>query len=355
MADIARQAGVHTTTVSLALRNHPSLPASTRERLRTLAEKMGYRPDPAMRALISYRQGKQRRRVQSRLAYLTHWNSRWGWKEAVGHDQFHQGASTRADQLGYELEHFWLGEAGMTHKRLGDILAARGISGVIVASHVEENDIPLGFDWSKFCAVKIDFFPVATELHNVTNDQRAIMHLAVQRALAAGYRRIGAVIPSWWDRGARLAWSAGFLASQQFLPPADRIPLLDYPEKHAARLHGNAHSVQKFDPSPVARWLERHRPEVLISYLPFVKAALDQLGVSVPRDLAYVDVFLEPGTDPRVAGVRQNCIRVGELAMEILAGQLQQNVFGLPPMPTTTMVEGTWRDGESLPRRVAAN
>lgn len=348
MSDVAKRAGVHPTTVSLALRNHPSLPESTRNRLRALADEMGYRPDPAMRALVAYRESQRERHDRAQIAYLTHWNTRWGWREALGHDQFHRGAAARADQLGYELEHFWLGEDGMTHQRMNDILQARGINGVIVASHVEENNVALEFDWKRFCAVKIDFFPFATELHNVTNDQRAIMHMAVERALAAGYRRIGAVIPSWWDRGVRLAWSAGFLAVQHTLPVADRIPLLDYPVKHGHPTSTTPASRRQ-DHAPLARWLDQHQPQVLISYLPFVKSALDELKISLPRDLAYVDVFLEPNTDPRIAGVQQNCTRVGEVAVELLAGQLQQNTFGLPPVPTTTLVEGTWHDGETLP------
>jgi len=33
LADIARKAGVHVTTVSLAMRNHPRLPEKTRQRI----------------------------------------------------------------------------------------------------------------------------------------------------------------------------------------------------------------------------------------------------------------------------------------------------------------------------------
>lgn len=353
MADIAKRAGVHPTTVSLALRNHPSLPETTRQRLRTLADEMGYRPDPAMRALVAYRESQRQRLVRPHLAYLTHWSTRWGWRNALGHAEFYEGAAARAKQFGYDLEHFWLGEPGMTHARMSGILRTRGINGVIVASHVEECDVAIDFDWNRFCAVKIDFFPFGTALHNVTNDQRSIMQLALERALAAGYRRIGAVIPSWWDRGVRSAWSAGFLAGQQSLPASDRIPLLDYPSKHASPDSPDRPPRRQLDHFPFARWLDEHQPEVLISYLPFVKGALDNLRISVPRDLAYVDVFLEPDTDPGIAGIRQNCTRVGEVTAELLAGQLQQNSFGLPAIPTTTLVDGTWRDGASLPVRAS--
>jgi len=91
---------------------------------------------------------------------------------------------------------------------------------------------------------------------------------------------------------------------------------------------------------------------VLISREEFVQPQLTELGLAVPRDIAFVEIFLEP--DGRTAGVRQNCDRVGELAVEILGGQLQQYIRGIPVFPTTTLVEGTWFDGASLPPRRAS-
>ena len=55
MKDVALKIGVHTTTVSLALRNSPQLPLATRERIQTVARKMGYRQDPMLTALVAYR------------------------------------------------------------------------------------------------------------------------------------------------------------------------------------------------------------------------------------------------------------------------------------------------------------
>ena len=52
--DIARQLDVSHTTVSLALRNHPSLPAATRARIQKLARELGYRPNPLVHALMAH-------------------------------------------------------------------------------------------------------------------------------------------------------------------------------------------------------------------------------------------------------------------------------------------------------------
>jgi LacI family transcriptional regulator len=348
-ADVAKSAGVHVTTVSLALRNHPSLPPGTRQRIQTLAEEMGYRPDPDLRALMAYRRGTRERKSSSTLAYVTNAGGMWDWKKAPAHGEFFAGASARATQLGYNLDHFWMREPGLSHQRLSNILISRGITGVILASQWAPECESVNFDWTQLSGVKIDFFPHGTRLHTVSNDQRAIIQLAMQRVTAAGYTRIGLVMPSWWDDCVDLAWSAGFLAEQSRLPAKDHIPILFFSVPA-----DEPHPPQPF-PSPVPasvfeEWLREHRPEVLISYAPFVLPRLEAAGLRIPQDIAFVDLFLL-GPSGRTAGVRHNCARVGEMAVEVLDGQLQQNTFGLPEFQTATLIEGTWFDGESLPMR----
>lgn len=353
MAVIAKRAGVHTTTVSLALRNHPSLPVTTRTRLQALAAEMGYHPDPALSALVAYRRQTRPLKQNPLLAYVTNWDSCWGWKSCPAHRDFHEGARRRASELGYQLDHFWLREKGLTHRRLSRILYSRGIAGVLLASHLPGHDGPLDFDWSKFSGVKIDFAPRDQPLHTVTNDQRSIVSLAIQRARAAGYRRIGFVMPHWWDEFVEYAWSAGILTQQQRWPRAERLPIFYYetPANSQASLAGN---IDVSAPRPAfARWLSLHRPDVVLSYGPFALPTLRDLGYEIPRDLAYADIFLE-SADGRTAGVRQNCQRVGALAIDVVSQQIQQNVRGVPEIPTITMVEGTWQDGASLPLRMSA-
>ncbi len=347
MAVIAKQAGVHTTTVSLALRNHPSLPITTRKRLQALAADMGYHPDPALSALVAYRRQARPLKRNPLLAYVTNWDSCWGWKEHPAHRDFFDGVKSKAADLGYQLDHFWLREAGLSHQRLSRILYSRGITGVILASHQGGHDAALDFDWSKFSGVKIDFAPRNQQLHMVTNDQRAIITLALRRIREAGYKRIGFIMPYWWDEIVEHAWSAGFLASQQAIPRVERLPILYYdnPSPGDQPAVGSTPAVPR---NLLARWMETYRPEAVMSYGPFALPALKELGYSVPKDVAFVETFLER-PDGLTAGVHQNCRRVGELAIDILAGQLHQHTCGIPEIPTVTLVEGTWHDGVSLP------
>jgi DNA-binding LacI/PurR family transcriptional regulator len=55
--DVAREAGVSVTTVSHALNDKGRLNPETRSRVREVAERLGYRPNPAARSLVSGRTG----------------------------------------------------------------------------------------------------------------------------------------------------------------------------------------------------------------------------------------------------------------------------------------------------------
>lgn len=354
LADIAKRADVHVTTVSLAMRNHPRLPEATRKRIQALAEEMGYRPDPMMRALVAYRGKLTERRATPTLAYVTNWTTRWGWKKVTAHPDFFAGAEAMAKQLGYKLEHFWMRESGLTDGRLSRMLYARGINGVIIASHGREMGDALKFDWPSFSAVKIDYFPHQPALHNVTNNQCDIVRLATQKVVAMGYRRIGFVMHRGWDHAVDHLWTAGFLCEQQHLAARDRVPAHIFPALEPVDRWFNENNAPVVaDRDELAAWIERYRPEVIISKGSFVLPVLKELGVKVPRDVAFVDVFLEDFSGA-TAGVRQNHQTVGAVAVEILAGQLQHNKFGVPEIPTTTFVEGTWFGGASCPGVAAA-
>lgn len=55
--DVAREAGVSVTTVSHALNDKGRLNPETRQRVREVADRLGYRPNPAARSLVSGRTG----------------------------------------------------------------------------------------------------------------------------------------------------------------------------------------------------------------------------------------------------------------------------------------------------------
>ena len=353
LAKIAERAKVHVTTVSLALRNHPRLPTATRHRIQALAKEMGYTPDPMLRALVSYRANVINHRNKATIAYLTNWTTRWGWKNVTAHPDFYAGAAAKAKELGYELEHYWLREPGMTQVRLSQILYSRGITGVIIASHGREMGDALQLDWEHLSAVKIDYFPHQPVIHNVTNNQCDVIRLAMKKVMELGYRRVGFLMHRGWDHAVDHMWMAGFLCEQQTLSPRERIPAHLFPEPEPVeRWLNESKSDVIVDSRSFRKWFEKYEPEVVIGKGSFVRREFEAMGVRIPHDVAFVDVFLENFTGA-IAGVRQNHAAVGAQAVELLCGQLQQNKFGIPEIPKTTFVEGTWFDGRTCPPKEA--
>ena len=130
---LAELAGVSRTTVSLALRNHPSISLPTRERIRVLADTHGYVLDPLYARLMGQLRVRRADRPTEKLAFLTSWPERDEWYQKAYNDRnYYKGACERAAKLGYEIEVFWAKEPGMTARRLSKILHTRSIRGVII-------------------------------------------------------------------------------------------------------------------------------------------------------------------------------------------------------------------------------
>lgn len=337
LQDVAAQVGVHRTTVSLALRDHPRIPAATRERVKAVAGKLGYRINPLVSALMqSRRSGKAVKHVT--LAYVTNYPTRFGWRP-THHDRpdFFPGAVERAREFGYKLEHFWLAEPGMTPERLGDILAARGINGMIVGR------LPPGLHtmkmaWSRFSCVALGLTLRVPMLHHVTENHFDAAWQGMQRCRERGYRRVGFVFseandsPRVGDR-----WLGAFLAQQQLFPPAGRIP--PCPTVPA-------------DEKSFRTWFERTRPDaVLTNHGRPLLAWLAHMGRHVPRDVGLIDLA---GDHPELecAGVGHDPAKLGALAVETLVGLMHRNETGVPTAQNEILLTGEWREGRTLPPRV---
>ena len=336
LQDVATRAGVHRTTVSLALRDHARIPVATRERIKAIAAKLGYRINPLISALMqSRRSGRTVKHVT--LAYVTNYPTRFGWRPPH-HDRpdFFPGAVERARDFGYKLDHFWLAEPGMTPERFCDILSARGINGLIVG-RLPPGQHALTLAWGRFSCVALGLTLRAPLLHHVTENHFDAAWQAMQRCQERGYRRVGFVFseandsPRVGDR-----WLGTFLAQQQLFPPADRLP--PCPAVPA-------------DERTFRAWFEEVRPDALLAnHGGPVLRWLDRMGLRVPRDVGLIDLA---GDHPELecAGVCSNPAKLGALAVEMLIGLLHRNETGAPDYQHEILLTGEWRDGKTLPPR----
>lgn len=336
LQDVATRAGVHRTTVSLALRGHPRIPAATQARVKAIAAKLGYRINPLVSALMqSRRSGQAVKHVT--LAYVTNYPTRFGWRPQF-HDRpdFFPGAAERARDFGYKLEPFWLAEPGMTPERFCDILSARGINGLIVG-RLPPNQQAMELTWSRFSAVAVGLTLRSPLLHHVTENHFDAACQGMQRCRQLGYRRVGFVFSEANDSprvGSR--WLGAFLEQQQQLPARDRLP--PCPAVPA-------------DERTFRDWFERVRPDALLAnHGRPVLAWLERMGRRVPRDVGLIDLA---GDHPELAcaGVYHDPAKLGALAVEMLIGLLHRNETGVPDDQHEVLLNGTWRDDRTLPPR----
>ena len=335
LRDIAKVAKVHVTTVSLALRNHPRLPAATRERIKSLAVKMGYRPDPVLASLMVYRQNLKPPQEGTVIGYLTGDKSRSEWRQQSSLLQIFEGAKSRAEECGYRLEEFWLKEPGMSLTRWNKLFLARGIEAFLVAPWLRGR-AHLRLDWARFYTVKIGHSLVFPPLHTVENNQYQCMQLCVRRLRGNGYRRIGFANRDLEDERLNHLYKAAFLIEQDRCSPAEKIPPL----------------IPKiWNRKQFAAWYQRHRPEVVICPDPEAIEWMHAMNLKIPEDIGFANLDCLDA-EARQSGIRQSHQEVGVAATDLLISLIHRNERGFPPAPHLTQVEGRWVEGETT-RRVA--
>lgn len=334
LQDVARKAGVHRTTVSLALRDHTSIPKVTRDRIKRVAGQMGYRANPLVTALMrSRRTGDSIKHVA--LAVLTNHPTRYGWRPPENEEpDFLPGASERARGLGYKLDHFWLAEPGMSSERMKKILQARGIHGIIVG-RLPVGQYRIDFGWESFSVVALGQTLQAPLMHHVAEHHFATTNISMRKCIERGYRRIGFAFsapneyPLTGDR-----WLGGYFCNQR--PISGGIPVFE----------GDTSNGREF-----MAWFRRERPDaILVSKGDRALHWLKKAKVRVPEDVGLVDLrIINPKSG--ISGVYYDPAKVGALAVEMVVGLIHHGELGIPTDPHEVLLGGVWIEGKTLPQR----
>ncbi len=338
--DVAREVGVHFTTVSMALRGHPRIPVETRERIVQVANRLGYRRNPAYTAL-SQRRSKTVAIFQTpRIAYLTNRSEDNGLFDTAHHRRFVEGAKNQAEAMGYHFELLSLDAGAHTRQTLQETLRRERIGGVILGAFEPGREDPV-LAWEELCAVKIDSLHVSPALPYVANDQFHAVRLAVQRLRELGYGRIGLAIGVQDEEGSDDQHLCALLHEQRLMEATARVPALLFP-----------HGATRREACPLLLdWIKAERIDAVISNWTSIRGLVEQLGFDCPGQVACASICLSR-RDPRIAGVVASLALVGARAAASLAELMRADRRGIPVRATRTLVKGTWLDGNSAPPKV---
>lgn len=333
---IAKAARVSHTTVSLALRNHPRISLRRRQRIQQLAEKMGYRPNALVSALMSHVRSSRRVISQEVLAFLTGGpDSEW-WRRWPSITQNYLGIRARAEQLGFRVETFWMGPGGRDAASTAKVLRARAIRGMFIAP-LPVPHASINLNWEQSAVTAIGYSFDQEPLHRVTHHHVSSMLLAYEHLRKLGYRRIGLAMTLEDMVRVKHYWLSGLLTGRALFG-GETVPHLIFtgPEEKKSFFS----------------WFRKERPDVIVGVARDTYFWLQEAGFSLPGDVAYAHLNrrdVEPGD---VAGIEQRSFEIGAAASDLLATQLYHNEYGFPTTPNCVLIDGRWVPGATAPGRV---
>lgn len=335
--EIANACGCNNSTVSRALNNKTNISAATRERVRNIAEKMGWKPNPLASAYMAHRRSTQESAYCATLAYIAHQGrlEEFGPFDAV--TLHFEGAKECAAKFGYTLEPFTLHGLPDNGKQLSQMLKSRGIPGVIIPDGEFPTPNTLtAFEWSHF-ACAISGHCMDLPMHRSAYHWPNGMHIAIEHIRNYGYQHTALILTEEFDELTHFGLTSTFYHYEKHHRQGEQFQSLQIPKGVTGK---SKH---------IATWLRRHRPEVIISTKDTWQA-LEQMEWNIPEDIAFVSPHWSFPW-PQVAGINQNFKRAGANAVELVAAQINANERGLTSSPRTIMNDGYWVDGPSLPRR----
>jgi LacI family transcriptional regulator len=333
MQQIGLVAGVSKSAVSLAMRNDPRIPESTRLRVQAIAREMGYQRNPVVDSLMTQLRAGRQPTFQANLA-LINCSPIQDLRKNHTFRRLREGVLRRAKDLGYGIEEFWLQQPDMRPQRLKQIVETRGIRALILVAALSPDTIEKGYVdfWYDFACAVIGVTHLNNKLNCASNDQYLTARRATEKVLELGYKRPMLVVPPEDDSLLEDKFSAGFYSICRRLAPKDQLAAV---------------ALNEADPSHALLAIRQQKPDVVITNKSELYDALQDDGFSIPKDLGLVHLDWHDAL-ANIAGMRQNNRVVGSAGVDLVVGQLQKNEFGSQEFPKVVQIESVWIDGPSV-------
>ncbi|HJS00058.1 MAG TPA: LacI family DNA-binding transcriptional regulator [Flavobacterium sp.] len=179
ISDIAKELGIAPATVSRALSDHPEISASTKKKVKAVAERLDYRPN---KIASSLRSGK------TKLIGVLIPTAEHLFFGSVIH-----GISNLASEHGYDVLIYQSNESEEFEKKGVDTFINARVDGILAS--ISKNTT----DFSHFKAVKEKNIPIAffdrtnddLEISSVCIDDYSGAFMATESLITAGYKKVG--------------------------------------------------------------------------------------------------------------------------------------------------------------------
>jgi LacI family transcriptional regulator len=150
--EVASKAKVHFTLVAMALRDDPRVRASTKAHILKVAARLGYQRDAKLTELMTQIKTGSTKSTHEKLAFISTTHEIFATSYVT--QCMFEGAKSRATDLGYDLETFFIEELKNNYSRLSTVLYARGVRGVIFQPMHASPELE-HFAWDRFACVAL--------------------------------------------------------------------------------------------------------------------------------------------------------------------------------------------------------
>lgn len=247
--------------------------------------------------------------------------------------RYWSGASEAAAECGYRLEEFRLG-TDLSPERLHQILRTRSIEGILLPPHALATDWG-GLPWEKYDIVSLGSWVHGPRGHRVMPGMHANLCKALEEISDRGYRRIACV-------SARSVLRESGYCMEESFPAVMRLPACGR-ELHffdLAEVSG-VEAVRR-----AGSWIRANGIEaVLTDHAPLARSlAASRFPVAT--------MMADDASMPMLAGMDPEFEEIGRSAMRMLDSLTSEGNTGSTRLFRQISIEGTWREGSSLPSMV---
>jgi len=323
--DVAQAAGVSAATVSRVLNNSPLVTEELREKVLTVANKLGYVAHGAARALAS-------RRSRALGAVVPNLSNTI-FSDAIEAFQQH------LEQQNYTMLLATFGYDEDVEYRSVRTMIERGVDGLMLVGVTHDKRLYQLLKTSSVPFVQTWAPARASEYPTIGYDNAVLSRIVVDHLVGLGHRDIGVVagLTRHNDRVvARVAGIRAALRRYRIPLPAHRIA---YAEYRYTRVREAFRSIQQSGSMPTA--LIANNDVVALGLL--LEAAAQ--GIRVPEQLSIVgvgDLEIAEHFNPPLTTVRTPKRAIGSLAAEYLLARIDGREFSIPAeLPLELVVRGT--------------
>jgi len=330
MQDVASECGVSKMCVSLALRDHPGVPARTRHRIKAAAKRLGYTPNPYLSQLMAQiRTGEDRRKCLS-VAFLDRFSQDFLATSADPLRHFYIGAIERAKERGFIVYEFPRPNTPAEHKAQRAKLLNLGVDGAILFPFEEASGL-VDLNWERYPVVTLGYTYSGNECHRICCNYFRNARIVVEGLARHRRKRIGFLTSPAAHLRTRGHVTGGLLSAAFEYKDLKILPPL---------------VMSEFSPERVIQYIRRTRCDALAVFEAFPVVEALKHKIRIPEDLAVVScALLDSDKKQKIAGLDEQTELVGRRAFDYLDSLITSYSKGAVSYPNELLVPGKWEDG----------